>query len=408
MLMLETTQRDTVKQFVKIFKELSSAKDIEAVLQIVTTAAKELVAADGATFVVKEGNMCYYAEEDAIDALWKGCRLPIDECISGWAIVHDKVVSIEDIYVDDRILPIVYESTFIKSMLIVPVKTDGFLGAIGSYWPYSYQATEEEIVLLQDLADMAAIAIERVNTAAHLSVQLGERTALLEGLTYHNLQLEEFCYIISHNLRAPLHNLLMLNEMISESACMKEKTLLISKQRPVVDFLHETFEQLIEATQVRTDLSIEKQGIDIASSFLKTMNSLQGEILKSEAAITYDFTPIGTIHYPLQYFNSILMNLLSNSIKYRSLERKPKVHVKTYLKEGWIFLEVEDNGLGIDLQKNGKNLFKLRKIFHQHPDAKGFGLFITKTQIEALGGKIWAESAPNKGLKMIVQLCPTH
>jgi signal transduction histidine kinase len=95
--------------------------------------------------------------------------------------------------------------------------------------------------------------------------------------------------------------------------------------------------------------------------------------------------------------------LLSNAIKYRSPNRKLQIRIKSYLKDGGTWLEFTDNGLGINMKVHGHKLFGLRKTFHDNPDAKGFGLFITKSQIEAVGGMIYAESTQDRGTTFFVK-----
>ena len=97
------------------------------------------------------------------------------------------------------------------------------------------------------------------------------------------------------------------------------------------------------------------------------------------------------------YFESILQNLVSNAIKYRSPERSPIVQINLIQENDYVLLEVTDNGLGIDLQKYGSRIFGMYKTFHRNKDAKGLGLFITKTQIEAINGKIEIASTVNMG-----------
>jgi len=112
---------------------LASARDEAGVCNIVRRAARELTAADGVTFVLRKGNYCFYADEDAIAPLWKGRQFPIDTCISGWAMIHRQHVVIPDIYSDDRIPHDAYRPTFVKSLMMVPVRREDPIAAIGAY-----------------------------------------------------------------------------------------------------------------------------------------------------------------------------------------------------------------------------------------------------------------------------------
>ena len=109
------------------------------------------------------------------------------------------------------------------------------------------------------------------------------------------------------------------------------------------------------------------------------------------------------MRFPSKYIDSILSNLISNALKYKSPKRNPVISIKTERVNRDIILSVKDNGLGIDMKLAEKNLFKIRKVFHNHPDAKGFGLFLIKTQIDAMKGEIWVESEPDKGSTFFVK-----
>jgi GAF domain-containing protein len=117
-------QHQTLVRLVTTIQELSLARDLEAVMRVVRRAARVLVAADGATFVVREGDTCYYAEEDAISPLWKGRRFPIMTCVSGWAMLNRRAAVIEDIYADPRIPLDAYRPTFVKSLVMVPIRAE--------------------------------------------------------------------------------------------------------------------------------------------------------------------------------------------------------------------------------------------------------------------------------------------
>jgi diguanylate cyclase (GGDEF)-like protein len=148
--------------------ELSLAGTAGAVQQIVRTAARELTGADGATLVLRDGNQCFYVDEDAIEPLWKGQRFPLEACISGWAMLNRRPVVIEDIYADARIPHDPYRPTFVKSLVMVPIRSIDPLGAIGIYWATRHRATELQVGLARALADSTAIALENVRRSGQL------------------------------------------------------------------------------------------------------------------------------------------------------------------------------------------------------------------------------------------------
>jgi GAF domain-containing protein len=145
--------------------ELSSADSIARVGEIVRSTARRLAAADGATFVLRDGEFCFYADEDAIGPLWKGQRFPIQDCISGWAMLHKEAVCIADISVDDRIPLAAYRPTFVRSLVMVPIRAVDPVGAIGAYWASVGAANQRAIDALEKLAAATADAIDRIGLA---------------------------------------------------------------------------------------------------------------------------------------------------------------------------------------------------------------------------------------------------
>lgn len=393
-----------MERLVTTVQELSLARSVDQVTKIVRSVARELTGADGATFVLRDVDKCFYADEDAITPLWKGCRFPMSACISGWVMMNRRSTMIEDIYVDDRIPIEAYRPTFVKSLAMVPIRTIDPIGAIGNYWANKHLPTDDELLLLQALGDITAVTLVNVDVFTELELKLKERTEMLGRLTSQNKQLEDLCYMISHNLRAPLSNLQLLDDMVHDSSTVEDKMLYIEKFNPVIVYLNETFEQLVEATQTRLDHSIQKELIAFQEYFNKAVDLLQGEIIKTRAVITGDFSRAEKVLFPKQYLESIIFNLLSNAIKYAAPDRQPQINVTTYEADGSTFLTIRDNGLGIDLAKHKDKIFKLHKTFHQHPDAKGVGLFITKNQIDAMGGKINVESIPGQGTVFTLKL----
>jgi signal transduction histidine kinase len=281
---------------------------------------------------------------------------------------------------------------------------------------------EKEVISSELRRKLQEMEIEIINRSReiqqinlHLEEKVIERTNHLkeanetirkniEVLSAQKKQLEDFCNIISHNLRAPLVNISMLVNMITENADdVDDRNFLLEKLHKSSQNLNEIFNELVESIQIRQDTEIPSKKLKFETYLQKAINGLQGQINKVNAKIEVQFDSAPYIHYPPKYLHSILHNLVSNSLKYHSPNRSPVIKITSNKKADSVVLTVSDNGLGIDLKKNKHNLFKIRKVFHSHPDAKGFGLFITKSQVEAMDGKIWLESTPNVGTTFFVE-----
>lgn len=159
---------------VDAIERLSGAGDIEDVVQVVRSTARRLVGSDGIAIILRAGDECRYVEEDAVGPLWKGRNFPLSSCISGWAMLHRQTVVIPDIRVDDRIPQDLYRDTFVRSLVMAPVRSDDPIGAIGAYWGQIYQASAEEIDTLETLARATATAMENVRLVTALSKALEE------------------------------------------------------------------------------------------------------------------------------------------------------------------------------------------------------------------------------------------
>lgn len=215
--------------------------------------------------------------------------------------------------------------------------------------------------------------------------------------------LESFTYIVSHNLRSPVANLAALLNLLKEETDEDMRNLFIQKIDIAFENLSTTVTDLTNAVRIRQDTEIPKEELFFEDIVSGHIINLEMQIKETDSTIAYDFTACEKIIYPKVYLESIFLNLLTNAIKYRSPKRAPHIVFKSYIDEdGIISLTCEDNGTGINLQKHGAKLFGLNKTFHEHPDAKGTGLFITKNQIETMGGTIYIESEVDKGTKFII------
>jgi signal transduction histidine kinase len=142
--------------------------------------------------------------------------------------------------------------------------------------------------------------------------------------------------------------------------------------------------------------------VDLETIFERVKRSMEKEIKETQTNINADFHEVRTVYAVLPYIESIFYNLISNAIKYRDPDRPPVISVKTKQQNEFVCLMVKDNGLGIDLTKYRSEIFSLYKRFHLHMEGKGLGLYLVKTQVEALGGKIDLQSELNLGTTFFV------
>ena len=257
-------------------------------------------------------------------------------------------------------------------------------------------------------------AIEFIGSSRDITEELKVKQEILAAnknleetatkLSARNKQLAEFNQISSHNLRAPVGNLNALLNLYKESKNEDEKSEIFSKFSTVIDHLSLTLNTLVESLKIKNNPKQVIQELSFMDTLTKTKEILTAEISNTGAIIRSDFSIKNKINYNQIYLDSIFLNLISNAIKYSSPDRIPEIDIASNLVNKKIMLTIKDNGLGIDLKKHGHKLFGLNKVFHRHPNAQGIGLFLTKAQIETMGGTIYAESEVNIGTTFYITL----
>ncbi len=219
-----------------------------------------------------------------------------------------------------------------------------------------------------------------------------------------NRQLEDFANIASHNLRTPVNNIKSLMQFYDSCETPDEKDEIVGHFKSVVQNLNSTIIDLTEVVTMTRDNTNAAQHLAFQDILDITVASLSIPIKEKSASIDSDFSMVQGISYPKVYLESFFLNFLSNALKYSSPKREPIVKVTSSEDERFVHISFKDNGLGIDMKKHGDKLFGLNKTFHKHHDSRGVGLYITKNQIEALGGEIRAESTVDQGTEFILSL----
>lgn len=207
-------------ELISAIQQLSLARSIGGVQAIVRTAARRLTGADGATFVLRDDDSCFYADEDAISPLWKGQRFPLDVCISGWSMVNRQAVVIKDIYADHRVPHDAYRPTFVRSLALVPIRTLDPVGVIGNYWARPHEPSADEISLLQALADSTAVAMENIRACEALEaarLEILQRLALAaeyrdDATHQHTERVARLTALVAERLGLPRARVLLLRQ----------------------------------------------------------------------------------------------------------------------------------------------------------------------------------------------------
>lgn len=221
-----------------------------------------------------------------------------------------------------------------------------------------------------------------------------------------NQRLLNFSYIVSHDLRSHSSNVQAILDLYETSPSAEERGNYIDLLKKVSTSLDQTLRDLNDVVSIQTNVNINVERMEVKKCLGHTLDLLDMEVRKKGAEIRVDIPKEMKVTFNPAYMQSILLNFLSNALRYSHPERKPEIGVRGYFQEGQWVLEVRDNGIGIDLKRHGKKLFGLYKTFAKRGDSRGVGLFITKNQVEAMGGRIEVESEPGKGSTFRVYFKP--
>jgi signal transduction histidine kinase len=404
----ETTETDVAKPDImsmellaRTVQELSLAKDLESVMQIVRTVARRLTGADGATFVLRDNDQCYYADEDAISPLWKGSRFPMKICISGWVMLNKKPVHIRDIYADDRIPADAYRPTFVKSLAMVPIRTMDPIGAIGNYWAYPHTPSEKEIAYLQALADITTVSLENIRVRNTLEERVVERTKELADSLEREKQLNEmksaFVSMASHEFKTPLSAILSSLSLAEQYIRMGDE----QKQKKHFDRIKSSVTNLndilgdflsidkLEQGKVRT----EKELFDLEELLLDISEELEN-MKKEGQSILFRFTGEKNILLDKKILKNVMLNLLSNALKYSN----NNVELDTESTEEGITIRVRDHGIGIPAEEQEKLFSKFFRASNASSiKGTGLGLNIVRHYVDLLEGKLDFVSKEGEG-----------
>ncbi|MEH1795607.1 hybrid sensor histidine kinase/response regulator [Nostoc sp.] len=371
-----------------VVKDLACVRTIEEIIEIVRLAARDLTNADGVTFVLRDGECCHYVDENAIGPLWKGMRFPLKSCISGWAMLNKQAAVIEDIYQDARIPIDAYKVTFVKSLVMVPIRIADPLGAIGAYWSTPHRATPEEIELLEILTDTTAVAIANVQ--------------LFQKLTNQNALKDKFIAMLAHELRnpvAPISNGVQLLKLkLGETGAVGETVLMMQHQ---IKHLSKLIDELLDVSSItygKISLNLEK--VNLVDLVHQSINDHTQAIKRSNLTVVKDLpnTPVWAYVDPTRFFQ-IFGNLLDNALKFSKPDGTIWVDLSFIPGENGsgsvATLSVRDSGIGIDptiLSELFEPFTQGDRSLDRSRGGLGLGLSVVKSLVELHGGNVEASS----------------
>ena len=377
-------------------RRLSFCRELPAVMKTVRDVARTLSGADGVTFVLRDGDQCYYAEESAIAPLWKGRRFPLQACISGWVMLHGAPAVIEDIYADPRIPVAAYRPTFVQSLAMVPVRREAPVAAIGAYWARRHAAAEAEVATLQTLADAAALALENVTLYETLQRTLASERAAREQAEQASRTKDEFLAVVSHELRTPLTAILGWSKMLGTGHLDANTT------RRALEVIGRNTENqlrlistLLDASQAITGkIVLQVTDVDLARIVRSVLDGMAAAVEAKRIVLDVTLPTDGRLRGDADRLQQIVWNLVSNALKFTPTGGR--IDVRLERADSMMALTVADSGVGIAPHV----LPHVFERFHQADGSVtrpypglGLGLAVVRHLVELHGGRVVAQSA---------------
>lgn len=379
-----TPETTSIEQAAVMVKRLSFAVSLPEIMEVVTDAARRLLRADGVTFVLRDGDKCFYAEEDAISPLWKGQRFPLEACISGWVMMNGTAAVIEDIYCDPRIPIDAYRSTFVKSLAMVPVRPLDPLAAIGAYWRHRHRPSTAEVDTLQAIADASALAI------AHVDL-LRAKQAVEE----HSRAKSIYLAAASHDLRQPLHSLFLFLEMLSHSSLDDKARALLAHMELALTGMKDMMEGVLDLTRLEAGICEPKIQVVPLSLILQPIISAYEPQAAAKDLLFHWECPDLTVRTDPLLLARMLRNLVDNAVKYTE---KGSIALRVSAGAGSAVITVEDTGIGIAADRLTRMLTDGNRMATT-PRKSGYGLgFATVQRLShLLGHSLDVSSEPGRG-----------
>ncbi len=245
--------------------------------------------------------------------------------------------------------------------------------------------------------------VESKNTLlSENGIQLKKKNAQIskinQRLEIRNKQLSEFNYLVSHNLKAPVTSMAVIVDMIKKEKSQVKINELLPKLSEVAGSITELTKDIGEYVSILDQKKIVITDVDVENLVERAKKIFSETLLDSkDFQVTTDFNAWKQVQFSEFYLQTIFQNLISNAIKYSREDVSSYIHFETGFEDHRQVLYVKDNGIGINLEKHGENIFKLYKRFHRNISGKGIGLFLVKSQLEALHATITVESKENRG-----------
>lgn len=379
---------------------LSTATTLPEITGAVAHAVRTMTGADGATFVLREDDSCFYADENAVAPLWKGSRFPMSACVSGWAMLNRETAIIPDVYNDARVPVDAYQPTFVASMCMAPVRASDPIGAIGVYWADRHVPSAEEVRQIEVLANSAAVALENLELRGAISRRSAERDRMAARVD----ELDATMHSLAHDLRSPLGAMMGFAELIVDgsardlgSAASYAQSILRAGERMSVQI-----ERMLSIYRITSEppapdrVDVSELARAVAGSLLLQHRDRQIDIVIDDGVVV-EADPV--------LLRLMLENLLDNAVKYTGREPVARIALRRVAVPEGVAFEVSDNGAGFDPDQADRIFRPLTRLHDQSEFAgTGLGLASVARIVQLHDGCVRADGRPGEGATFTVTL----
>ena len=232
-----------------------------------------------------------------------------------------------------------------------------------------------------------------------------ERNILMTNLEQVNKDLRQLTYTTSHDLRAPVNNLLSAFTLMDSSRIHDQETIDFLKILELAgENLKKTLNSYVDLLNEKQSTLAKKEEVNLQEILNEVLHTIGSLIETSKATILHDFSKAEKVRFNKVYMKSVFLNLITNAIKYARPDCSAVINIHTVKADDSVKLIISDNGLGFDMEKVKDSIFGLHQTFHKHTDSKGIGLYLVYSHLTSLGGTINVESKVNEGTKFTISL----
>ncbi len=397
------------RDVVEFIQRLSMARGLDEIMAVVRSGARHLTGADGVTFVLRDGDFCHYADEDAISPLWKGQRFPMERCISGWAMLNRQAAVIPDIFADSRIPHDAYRLTFVKSLVMVPVRQEDPVAAIGAYWATKRTPSKVEVDVLMTIANSAAVAM--TNAALDASLLAAKEEAERQAAAARREARAKLLFLanVSHEFRTPLNAILGFSQIMQ----MRRIDPSSHQYDEYLDHVRGSAGHLLDLVTDLLDMARIEEGrfpltvgpLDLAQVVDEAVGLLQ--VQADEGGVTLHRAPgaVTTVRGDRRATKQVVINLLSNAVKFTM--RSGRVDVGLAETGTGCCVTIRDTGIGMssaDLARIGEPFVQMAREKNQFHRGTGLGLAIATALARLQGGSVDIDSREGHGTTVRLHL----